>query len=119
MKSDSVSVINNLNEKDSLNLKCNQNLIIHYPFDVAQLAELDKKNILQEITRDEISKITITGYTDSIGGDGIYNKQLSFKRAKIISQYLLDGDLGFIGMTDLFCDKSSNSSISISIISSI
>ena len=90
VKSDSVSVINNLNEKDSLNLKCNQNLIIHYPFDVAQLSDIDKKNILKEISRNNVAKITITGYTDSIGGDGIYNKQLSFRRAKIISLYLID-----------------------------
>jgi outer membrane protein OmpA-like peptidoglycan-associated protein len=88
-KSDSASIQSDL-RKENLNLKSNQNLIIHYPFDVAQLSGLDKENILQEISRNDITKITITGYTDSIGGDGIYNKQLSFKRAKIISQYLLD-----------------------------
>ncbi len=86
--SDSVSI--NPSRKENPNLKCNQNLIIHYPFDVAQLSHLDKETILQETTKNDITKITITGYTDSIGGDGIYNKQLSFRRAKIISQYLLD-----------------------------
>ena len=89
-KPDTVSTKVNLSSKDSIHLKCQQNLIIHYPFDVAQLADSDKVTISQEIAKNRIGKITITGYTDSIGGDGKYNKQLSFRRAKIISMYLLD-----------------------------
>ncbi len=91
---DTVSTKVNSNSKDSVKQKCQQNLIIHYPFDVAQLSDSDKVIISKEIAKNGIAKITITGYTDSIGGDGKYNKQLSFKRAKIISMYLLDLGVG-------------------------
>lgn len=91
---DTVSIQVNSSSKDSVKQKCQQNLIIHYPFDVAQLSDSDKVIISKEIGKNQVAKIIITGYTDSIGGDGKYNKQLSFKRAKIISMYLLDLGVG-------------------------
>lgn len=65
------------------------NVVIHFNFNSSKLHTAQKK-ILKEVVVDRIkngTKVTIVGYTDSQGSKK-YNKKLSAKRAKAVSDYL-------------------------------
>jgi outer membrane protein OmpA-like peptidoglycan-associated protein len=65
------------------------NVVIHFNFNSSKL-HADQKKILKEVVAARIkngTKATIVGYTDSQGSKK-YNKKLSAKRAKAVSDYL-------------------------------
>ena len=65
---------------------------VHFQFDKATLTESDKEVLDKIATRLKAeaptARLTVTGYTDSVGSDA-YNQKLSDKRAHSVVEYLI------------------------------
>lgn len=65
--------------------------MVHFGFDKSNLTKESQKildNNYETLSKYNEPKITLSGYTDSIGGDK-YNVKLSEKRANVVKEYLI------------------------------
>lgn len=91
VESDSLTKSENSFEVDKTNTFKN----VLFDFDAYELlssAEKELNQIQKHLSRNPNLKIKISGHTDAIGSN-IYNKVLSKKRAKAVSQYLIDSGI--------------------------